>query len=108
MFLRRDFLDAWIVVASGSTIVDPYQCGDVALPVSLRPATRRGSIGVLEPRTIRRHLRGSRWLCVHHPEETARCLVSGHAAAGCGNENMGAAHGSLLAAGKRQAVHAQE
>ena len=27
MFLRRDFLDAWIVAASGSTNVDPDQCG---------------------------------------------------------------------------------
>ena len=33
MFLRRDFLDAWIVAASGSTNVDPDQCGDVAVPV---------------------------------------------------------------------------
>ena len=33
MFLRRDFLDAWTVAASGSTNVDPNQCGDVAVPV---------------------------------------------------------------------------
>jgi hypothetical protein len=33
MFLRRDFLDAWIVAASGSTNVDPDQCGDVGVPV---------------------------------------------------------------------------
>ena len=33
MFLRRDFLDAWIVAASGSTNVDPDQCCDGVVPV---------------------------------------------------------------------------